>query len=988
MEKNQEVLDQNIKESWFAKIGVQKPYTVFVCIMAIIVLGVFAFSRMSVDLFPSMNLPYAVVVLSPNENYLMEQVNDQAITMAKQAVATQYSGKEDLLATHESELRAVLVGTADKESLSETNVLAGAYFGIMMNQTTQQQILASVLPDADQMETLTDKSLAALSSVNGIQNTNSTTMLSVGLVMITLEYNSDATVDLTALSLAFDNMNLNSVTDYGAEFSKMILKIDPSLMPVLNVTVSYTGEGSDDERQAWLENEVLSKVSTTVGVGTVSSNIESSMTNNDQAWQGEDDKLVPTYSISIQKSSNAVTTEVCTNVITTLEKLKAENPGFSYDITSSQGDYINQSIGSVGENLVVGGLLALLILFLFLRSLKMTLSIGISIPLALVATFIAMYFMGINLNIISMAGLALAVGMLVDNSVVVLENIFRLRNKGMPLKEACIKGASQIMMAMLASSLTTICVFFPMFFLEGLMMQIFIDLVWVIILSLLCSFVVAVMFLPSIVATFKINPKTPKAVVVASEQKPTFTQKVRLGWKKFMAGVDHAFNKTVRFAINKKWLTVALAMILFVGSACLLFINGFIIMPSTDEGTLSISATLSATGKLEDEIKEELADPLYAKVIATLGDDIEKCVVSYDSGTNVLSGGVSQMTVDIKLKDQRSLTTDQASEKLYNALQAYENANFADFDVGTSSMASTFMASEVSVTLTVDAGSYDVACGVLDDFSVALEEKFTDQMDELGIRSVVYDQNKGHKIVKSNGRYAATISVKANPSADTTKIQATLNQYLDELMNSDEFKDQAVSILDNGFEEQMNETYSSMGMALLVGFLLIYLVMVAIFQSFLMPFIILICVPLGFTGAFILLAMCNMPLSLPALIGCLILMGVVINNGILAVDYTNQARRDGLSVKEALVSAVRTRVRPIFMTALTTILAMVPMAVGWSLFNPGGSGALMQPLAVVSIGGLLFGTVTTLLVVPAFYAIFCRDKKTKNVAEETVSTVK
>ena len=134
--------------------------------------------------------------------------------------------------------------------------------------------------------------------------------------------------------------------------------------------------------------------------------------------------------------------------------------------------------------------------------------------------------------------------------------------------------------------------------------------------------------------------------------------------------------------------------------------------------------------------------------------------------------------------------------------------------------------------------------------------------------------------------------------------------------------------------------------------------------------------------------MCGMPLSLPALIGCLILMGVIINNGILAVDYTNQARRDGLSVKEALVSAIHTRLRPIFMTALTTILAMVPMAFGWSLFNPGGSGALMQPLAVVSIGGLLFGTVTTLLVVPAFYAIFCRDKKAKEETNVTTQEIK
>lgn len=1000
--ENQEQLDQNIKDNWFAKVGVQKPYTVFVCIMAIIVLGVFAFSKMSVDLFPSMNLPYAVVVLSPNESYLMDEFNHEAINRARNNAVTagMYGTFEDSK-THADELLLILQGKSNQtiqEAIDADNYVALQYGALMQTPNAQQEILNAVLPSSIEMENLTDTALTALSGVNGIKNTNSTTMLSAGLVMLTLEYNNDTTVDLTALSLAFENMNLNSVSDYGAEFNKTILKIDPSLMAVMNVTVAYNGEGNDAEKQNWLENEVLSKVSTTTGVGTVSSNIDSGLTNQDQAWQGADDGLQETFSISIQKSSNAVTAEVCANVIKTLDKIKAENPDFTYDITSSQGDYINQSIGSVGENLVVGGLLALVILFLFLRSLKMTLAIGISIPLALVGTFVAMYFMGINLNIISMAGLALAVGMLVDNSVVVLENIFRLRSKGMSLKDACIKGASQIMLAMLASSLTTICVFFPMFFLEGLMMEIFIDLVWVIILSLLCSFVVAVMFLPAIVATFKINPKTPKAVVVEEGKKLSLGQKMRLGWQKFCTGINRVFDKVLRFSINKKWLTVALALVLFIGSACLLFINGFIIMPSTDEGTLTVSASLTSEGKLVVNKKDDLAKPLYDEVIDALGQDIEKCVIAYDSGANVLSGGVSQVTVSIQLKDNRSLTTDQASEKLYNALQDYRNDsanhNFADIDVSTSSMASGLMSNEVSVTLSVDASAsatetaYEVACGVLDDFAVALENKFDGKFDELGIRSVVYDQNKGIKIVKSNGRYASTISIKANPSADTNQIQATLNQYLDELMGSDEFKDKSVSILSNGLEEQMTETYSSMGMALLVGFLLIYLVMVAIFQSFLMPFIILICVPLGFTGAFLLLAMCGMPLSLPALIGCLILMGVIINNGILAVDYTNQARRDGLSVKEALVSAIHTRLRPIFMTALTTILAMVPMAFGWSLFNPGGSGALMQPLAVVSIGGLLFGTVTTLLVVPAFYAIFCRDKKAKEETNVTTQEIK
>ena len=1009
----QEQLDQNIKENWLASVGVRKPYTVFVCIMAIIVLGVFAFSKMSVDLFPSMNLPYVVVVISPNTSYVTEELQDLAASYTdpshqdytverSQAFnqkivnkiitnAAEFYTDNTLYTGHQTEFGYILqTYTNDQMSLTTAmqnvatreenpNLIARYYLSVMGDatklQTLSAEILwAEVLPSATTLEKLTNNATQSVASVTGVKNTNTTTMLSIGTIMMTLEYNSNATVDLTELNMAFENLGLDNVNDYGIKYNKTILKIDPSLLPVMYVTVSY--EGKD---QTWFQKNVLEKISTTVGVGTVSSNIESSIEGQDhnQAWQNSGNGLAETYSIQIQKTSNAVTAEVCANVIVTLDKIKAENIGFNYDVTNSQGEYINETVGSVGENLIIGGLLALLILFLFLRSFKMTLAIGISIPLALVGTFVAMYFMGINLNIVSMSGLALAVGMLVDNSVVVLENIYRLRSKGFQLKDACIKGASQIMLAMLASSLTTICVFFPMFFVEGLIMQMFTDLVWVVILSLLCSFVVAVMFLPSIVSTFKINPKTPK-VVVATDGKVGFWQKVHLGWEKFTSGTSRVFDKVLRFAINKKWLTVILAVVLFAGSACMLLINGFILIPSTDEGSLTVSATLNSVGQSvsASDKKEVLAQPLYEKVVDVLGNDLEKCVVEYDTGSSILSNGI-QMAVEIKLKDQRSLTTDQASEKLFKAFQSFDRKYYDDIDVTTSSMASSLVSSDVSVTLSVDADNYTDAFSTLGQFGNALNTKFASQIEELNIRTLVYDDyTDGVKqIIKSNGKYAAVIKIKANASADTNKIQTLLNQYLDELMHSDQFKDTGIVVLDNGMQEQMDQSYSSMGMALFVGFLLIYLVMVAIFQSFLMPFIILICVPLGFTGAFLLLAICGIPLSIPALIGLLILMGVVINNGILAVDYTNQARRDGLSVKEALVSAMHTRMRPIFMTALTTILAMVPMAFGWSLFNPGGSSAMMQPLAVVSIGGLLFGTVTTLIVVPAFYAIFCRDKK-------------
>jgi HAE1 family hydrophobic/amphiphilic exporter-1 len=230
-----------------------------------------------------------------------------------------------------------------------------------------------------------------------------------------------------------------------------------------------------------------------------------------------------------------------------------------------------------------------------------------------------------------------------------------------------------------------------------------------------------------------------------------------------------------------------------------------------------------------------------------------------------------------------------------------------------------------------------------------------------------------------NKKFVSEVKIRIETGVQISEVQSKVDALVRDLLENDSVISamNVGTISNNGFAQQMSDTYSSLGIALAVGLLLIYLVMVAIFQSFVMPAIILICIPLAFTGSFIGLAICGMPLSIPALIGFLVLMGVIVNNGILAVDYTNQARRDGLKVKEALVASMHTRARPIFMTALTTILALLPTALGWSLFGDGSGTGLMQPVAVVSIFGLLFGTMTTLLVVPAFYAIFCKDKKEK-----------
>jgi HAE1 family hydrophobic/amphiphilic exporter-1 len=900
MNKEQEVLDSNIKENWFARIGVRKPYTVFVCIMAILILGVFAFTTLKTELFPNMNIPYAIVMVKS-------------------------TGTTDL---------------ADTEKIADD----------MMEQ------LATVSGI---------KSIKSMATYYPIPNGGS------GAVVLILEYHNEVRVDTSKLLVAFEKVDFaNSAKKYKDPYSRPeIHEINPNdMMPVFSFTVP---------EDFLYKTELKEKLDRTDGVALVSVSDNSTWRNNN-----------PITNFQITKRADAATTDTVANILTELKDFAVKN-NLSADfwtLVSNQANYINGSLGTVGENLIIGGILAILILFLFLRSVKMTLAIGISIPLAVVATFVAMHFIGIGLNIVSMSGLALAVGMLVDNSVVVLENIYRLRSKGLPIKEAAIKGASQIMTAMLAATLTTICVFFPMFFLTGLIMQIFIDLIWVVILSLSCSLLVAAMFLPGIISSFKIDIKHAKQTAAgeaAAEAKSvTNTKRKSTGvipsrpniFVRFWNGMKGIYGKALDFAINKKWWTVGLAFLLFVGTALLLLINGFILMPSTDEGTFKITVATD-TGFTTYANSDSLEKELYNVVAESLGDTLDSCLISYpgtSGGLNfisLLNGGSSGISISVTLNENRTITTDDAMNLVFNKVKDFAGAKQGILgDVSSSVSAITSGLVDSDVTVTFAANSNNDFTSVVD----AIEDKL-----KVAGAADVRNNYSPTMIQKIDKKVAITFTVKIAEDAKISDVQFSVDKEVAEMMSSGGIlHGKGITVIEDGFSVQMGDTYSSLGIAIAVGLVLIYLVMVAVFQSFIMPAVVLICVPLAFAGAFIGLAICGMPLSMPALIGFLVLMGVIVNNGILAVDYTNQARRNGLPVRDALVAAMHTRIRPIFMTAVTTILGLLPMALGISLFGVTATGAtLMQPLAVVSIGGLLFGTLTTLLVVPAFYAIFCKDKK-------------
>jgi multidrug efflux pump subunit AcrB len=1011
--KQEELLDKNIKDSVFAKIGVHKPYTVFVCIMAILILGVFAFTTLKTELFPKMNLPYAVATFSVDQNQLgmpamdMPDMKNNDNVAALQGLLGADAGWLTDFQANQINIINALAGKdvpvdADSpqwkwinwaKSIKAIMTLLGDK-AVLINEFTinQQEILAVILSKdkstfpagsielqwisfAEKMGKMTKENSAklatdvtnALSTVSGVKEIESISVS--GAAMLIMEYSDGADVELGDLRSAIATVNAK-LTDgtYGLKYSdsttSQIVKIDPSLMAVFSFAATI--DDAAGLTVDWYEHTLLGKLRATVGVGQITSKFENESTRNNVSWLGNGSGVKESLSFSIRKSNTTVTTDAVKNIITALDELAADYPEFTYTPILDQGEYIEQTLGSVAENLIIGGLLAIVILFLFLRSVKMTLAIAISIPLSIVATFVVMYFMGIGLNIVSMSALALAVGMLVDNSVVVLENIYRLRQKGMSVKDSAIKGASQIMGAMMASTLTTVCVFFPMFFLTGMIIQVFMDMVWVVILSLLCSLLVAIMFLPAIISSFKIGEKR-----VVKEKKE---------WKLWSA-VKKYYDNALNFAINKKWWTVLIATVIFAGSVGLMFINGFILMPATDEGKFTADVTFKSDVKINQNLVE---NTVYTTVKDALGGDLDRVLFEYGSGLSMssfLSGGPSagnNLSLSVVLNENHKIATEKAAEKVYNALTALNNVENVSYS--SSSMTDGLVASGISVVLQINEVDPILAHAKLKNAADAVMAEFIDANGNTLVDGVThiesgYSQNAIKQISK---KAVADFTLQVSADASISDVQAKVDKIIADLFaeNAGGVFD-GVSTVDDGFAKQLSETYWSLGIAIAVGLLLVYLVMVAVFQSFIMPAIVLICIPLAFTGAFLLLAICGLPLSVPALIGFLILMGVIVNNGILAVDYTNQARADGLNVKEALVASMHTRIRPIFMTAFTTIIALLPAAFNFSLFNTGEGGALMQPLAIASIGGMLYGTMMTLLVVPAFYAIFCRDKKQK-----------
>lgn len=750
---------------------------------------------------------------------------------------------------------------------------------------------------------------------------------------------------------------------------------------------------------------------------------------------------------SFSKQSDAATATVSENIAKKLNSLTQENEGLHFTTLMDQGDYIDIIINSVLQNLLMGAVLAIIILYLFLRDIKPTLIVALSIPISVIFALVLMYFSGVTLNMISLSGLAIGVGMLVDNSVVVIENIYRLRNLGVPPVKAALNGAKQVAGAIASSTLTTICVFFPIVFIEGLTRQIFMDMALTITYSLLASLIVALTLVPAMGQRMlrKVKP-------------------VKHGMFDKMLG---GYEKSIRFVLKHRAIALIAAVVLLFGSMFGAVARGFSFMPNMASTELSVTVSLDDSATMDDTIDaaQNLLDTLseydefetvgvmtgsttslmgltgsvsssdadkgsvmaYAvfkddkvKNSESISKEIEAelqsidgdVVVSGSSSSSSMSAMLGDDGVSIKLYGDDLKTLQNTAKDMAEKLAAVDGIDETDNGIGATS-------GEIKVTvdktkaakksLTVAQVYQQIAAAIT---SETTSSTLTNSGKDLDV-VVIKDENSD--VTKNNIKDIKLTYTDKEGNEKTTKLSEVAEISDSESMNSITRSDQkryikvsgtlkdgytntdvsnkAKALFDNyklpdgcsieysGSNESTMEAVNQMLLMMLLGVILIYLIMVAQFQSLKSPFIIMFTIPLAFTGGFLGLLITGFDVSVVALLGFVMLCGIIVNNGIVLVDYINNLRLEGKERREAIVEAGKTRMRPILITAITTVLGLSTMALGI-----GTGSEIMQPIAIVCIGGLLYATIMTLYIVPVIYDILSK-KELRKVSESDLEEI-
>jgi len=1013
-----------------SKFSIDRPVFTIVIMFLVIILGVVSLLRIPLKLIPDLNPPIAVVVTT-YEGAGPAEVSEKVTRPLETSLST-LPGIENISSTSQEGSNFILLEFSWSTNIDDVqnDVLqrigqipmpegAGEPQFLKFDPSQFPIIQLSLQSDGKaDLEGLTETLQTDLSAVEGVAN--------VSVTGITAD---EVVVDL----------NEAKMKQYGIDQSTVIqligannVSLPGSTVEVENKTlttrvISQLTSLADIESLTVSVNPLTGEEVTIADVATV----EKKPLNDSTITRANEQ---PAVLLNILQESNANTAEVSEGFQAKLDELLArdEYKGIKADILSDQGDYIRLAIGNIANSLFVGGALAMAALFFFLKNVRSPLIIGVAIPYSVIVTFVLMFLAGFDLNIMTLGALALGIGMLVDNAIVVIENIYRHLSMGKDPKTAAYDGTKEVGVAITASTLTTVAVFLPIIFISGILGQILKEFAWTISFSLFASLVVAVTVIPMMASRFL------TALPPGVEEKRQQSRPLLL------------LERGVRWSLAHRATVLTVAFILFAAGVFGLTKAGTQFLPPTDEGFVTVEietengTSFEETEKVVQAVENVMAEKEDIQVYVSLIGSTQQ---SSFGGTN--SSNEAEMYVKMKEDRSRSIFefadeikpeaeraakhVNETAEVTFNLQSASGTApqtvtfNVRDIEPDRLNKAIEPIHSEIEsiegvvavrtdrdetvqeVQMTVnrekalEAGLAPVQVAQI--VNNATRGVFATQMIEEGSSEVKtvyvrYDENvtknidalRNMQVKTPAGNFVSLesiadirlqdgpVAIRRIKSQDAVQFTVTYaaSQNLGDVSAAIDEKIAGLNLTDStivsysGDQELLDNSKDDIILAMVLAIILVYIVMAAQYESFKYPFVIMFTVPLAVIGVALSLLLMNLPISVPAIIGILILVGIVVTNAILMVDYILQRKKDGLSGHEAVVQSVKDRVRPILMTALTAILGLIPLASGI------GSGTeINQPMGVVVIGGLISSTFLTLFVIPVIFSLFDRDKGRK-----------
>lgn len=1012
--------------------SIKRPVFTLVTMFLVIILGGVSLMNIPLKLIPDINPPVGVVVTSyqgasPEE--VMEKVtkplesNLATLPGIKTMTSTSQEGANLILmefswTTNIDDIQSEVNQRLDQTILPD-DVGKPRFMKFDPSQLPIIQLSLSADEEPELLRELAEQLKLELSKVDGVASVN-LSGTSIKEVRVELEQDKLKEFGLSQADIV-DVIQANDVTmpgdtilTEGKELTTRIVSTIESVDTLKNLTVTVNPKNGEKVKL------------TEIGEVQIRNADDRTITRTNEQ---------PSVLLSVMQQSDANTATVSENFTTELKELldKEKYEGIESDILFDQGDYIKLAIGNITTTLITGGILAMIVLFFFLRSVKSPLVIGIAIPYSVIVTFVLMYFSNFTLNILTLGGLALGIGMLVDNAIVVIENIYRHLSMGKDPKEAAKDGSKEVGPAIIASTLTTIAVFLPVVFITGIIGELFTEFALTISFSLFASLFVALTVVPMLASKWLKEPTNN------NEEKRQNSAPMKF------------LERSVKWSLRNRAVVLLSVLVLLAGGGYGLTTVGTQFIPSTDEGYFTIrvelenGTALTETEKviasIEEEFKEQEAIETYVSLIGTTQegsfrgsknanvaelyvkmkdldkrdqstfdfvDDIKRDVERVASSVNETaevsfnlqsSTGSSPNTLTFSVRDLNEKRLNESVDKIYNSLVDLDDVTELQTDLMdeieeiqmTVNRDKAFEEGLVPAQIAMivnDVTRGNQATQMVDEEGniygvfVEYDKDITQNLDELSNLLIkkpdgnfitldkVVDIEKGIgpvHIQRINQQSAVQFTLKYKNSTNLGDMAALVDEKVADLD-----LDEETEIVYSGDKDLLESTMDDLLMAFVLAIILIYIVMAAQFESLRYPFVIMFTVPLIVIGVAIALTATRTPIGLTAMIGIIVLAGIVVNNAIVIVDYINQKKESGMKTYDAIVVSVKDRVRPILMTALTTILGLIPLAIGI------GEGAeIMQPMGIAVIGGLISSTLLTLFIIPIVYSLF--DKETRRL---------